>query len=248
MKNVKRIISILLVVSMLVCSNLTVFASESLNYYYVEKEMQTESRIQANGRIQTKTIWDFIDIAMAGASWYDVIKDPSLKNVGWAILDTAAIAPLVPSSKWVREGSKYTIPISELKKLASTPSGKNKLLKSLKVTKATSKLNEAAELAKNYKLTEGTYQYHIVKDHGYNSIKQNKSKFYKTFDIKKGIKDTLLGDSKISDNTDGRAGYIFKKTYSQPIGVSSNGKTPFKVLKVVLSRDGYVITAYPVNK
>lgn len=248
MKNVKRIISILLAVSMLVCSNLTVFASESLNYYYVEKEMQTESRMQTNGRIQTKTIWDFIDIAMAGASWYTLIQEPSLKNVGWAILDTAAIAPLVPSSKWVREGSKYTIPISELKKLASTSSGRNKLLKALKVTKATSKLNEAAELAKNYKLTEGTYKYHILQDHGYNSIKQNKSKFYKTFDIKRGIRDTLLGDSKISDNTASRTGYIFKKTYPHPIGVSSNGKTPLNVLKVVLSPEGYVITAYPVNK
>lgn len=235
MYKVKKVICILLSIVILSFQNLTIFASEPLTYYYVEKE------------VETRTVWDFVDIAMAGASWYDLIKDPSLKNLAWAVLDTAAIAPLVPSSRWIREGSKYIIPIDEIKKLASTQAGKEKLLKALKVEKTASKLDEIAKLAKNYKLTESQFKDHILKYHGYNSTVKNKSKFYQTFDIKKGIKETLTNDSIIKNNTKNREGYIFEKTYSYAIGVDSDGKKTLKTLRVVLDKNGYVKTAFPTK-
>lgn len=52
------------------------------------------------------TPWDVIDIAMAGASWSDLLKDPSLRNLGYAVLDTAALAPLIPSTGYLRHGNK----------------------------------------------------------------------------------------------------------------------------------------------
>ena len=153
-KNISKfMLSIMLIMSMIVNTNSFVYASTSdssnLTYYYVEQETDLY------------TVWDFVDIAMAGESWYHLLNEPSLKNLTWAILDTAAIAPIIPSTKWIRQGAKYSIPISEIKKLASTASGKSKLIKSLKVTSKSSKLKEIANLAKNYTLTESRYQNHI---------------------------------------------------------------------------------------
>lgn len=241
MHKMKKLLSILLSVFILFSSSFTVLAnepidlSEELNYYYIEEE------------VQARSLWDFVDIAMAGASWYELLKDPSLRNLSWAVLDTAAIAPLIPSSRWIRQGAKYAIPMGEIKKLASTSSGKNKLLKALKVTKPVSKLDEIAKLAKNYKLTNSQYTNHILKNHAYNTAVPNKSKFYKNFDIKRGIKETLTSDSIIKNNTNSREGYIFIKKYSKAIGTTSNGKTPLYNLKVVLDKKGYVVTAYPIK-
>ncbi len=94
---------------------------------------------------------------------------------------------------------------------------------------------------------ESWYRDHIWKLHGYNSVRKNKSKFKKGFDIKKGIKDTLTSNSIIQNNTKSRDGYIFIKKYSNYIGFDKDGKTKLYRLKVVLSNEGKVVTAYPIK-
>ena len=199
-----------------------------------------------NNEKQSRTLWDFLDIGMPGLSWYDVLKEPSFKNIGWAILDTAAIAPLIPSSAYIRKCGKLTVSTSSLKKLASSTKGKNAIKKSLKVTKVNSELLRISKLAKNYKLTEFRYKKHILAFHGANSTKKNKSKFISAFDIKKGIRDTLTNDSIIKNNTKCREGYIFTKTYKGTIGHDTKGRK-LNTIKVVLNKDGTVNTAYPIK-
>ncbi|HEM3527204.1 TPA: hypothetical protein U1B46_001863 [Streptococcus suis] len=100
---------------------------------------------------------------------------------------------------------------------------------------------------KNKKLTEETYNNHILDRHGPHSTKPNKSKFYDDFDIKKEIEDTL-NDPKtvIQPNTKGREGGIITKTFDSPIGISPTGKQQ-STIKIVVDSDGKVITAYPVK-
>lgn len=209
-------------------------------YYYFDNELGVQSR----------AIWDFVDVAMAGASWYDLIKDPSFKNLGWALLDTAAIAPLIPSSAYVRKGSKYVITTSSIKKLAATTSGKNAIRRALttvvKSSLSSSDLNKALTLGRKYKLTESQYINHIVKRHGMYSNLPDKSKFLSNSSIKSLINSTLKDSTKIMKNTDGRAGYIYIKKFSSPVGIDKNGKKVYQV-KVVLDSNGYVVTAFPYN-
>lgn len=36
----------------------------------------------------TRTVWDVLDVVMAGASWAEFFGEPSFANLGWAVLDT----------------------------------------------------------------------------------------------------------------------------------------------------------------
>jgi len=54
------------------------------------------------------TAWDVIDVGMAAWSWYDFVKKPSLSNLGFALLDTSAVLPIIPSSGYFRNGLKGT--------------------------------------------------------------------------------------------------------------------------------------------
>ena len=238
-KKIKIILNILFIIVFLLSSTNNIYANKSITsdfiYYYIEDDLEVYN------------LWDFVDIVMAGESWCDLLKDPSFKNLSWAILDSVAIAPLIPSTKWIRHGAKYVLPMSEIKKLASTTSGKKKLKKAIKVTSKSSELKKITNLAKNYILTENRYREHIWKLHGYNSVRKNKSKFKKGFNIKKGIKDTLTSDSIIKNNTKSREGYIFIKKYSNYIGFDKDRKTKLYRLKVVLSSEGKIITAYPIK-
>lgn len=104
---------------------------------------------------------------------------------------------------------------------------------------------EVFDLADNYKLSDETFNNHILDRHGPNSTYGNKSHFNSGFDIKEGIDNTLRGDNfVVGPNTAGREGYIFEQTFSYPIGTSSNGK-PLYTLKVVIDEAGNVITAFP---
>ena len=108
-----------------------------------------------------------------------------------------------------------------------------------------SKLQEVLNTADNYKLSDDTFNKHIVKIHGSNSTISGKSHFNADFDIKSGIESTLKGDNFIvKPNTDGRSGYIFEQTFKDSIGVNTKGK-PISTLKVVIDEIGNVITAYP---
>ncbi len=51
-----------------------------------------------------KTPWDILDIAFAVMSVKDAIKNPTWSNIGWAIADVGALAPLVPSTRGFRMG------------------------------------------------------------------------------------------------------------------------------------------------
>ena len=106
------------------------------------------------------------------------------------------------------------------------------------------KLQEVCDIATNYKLSEDTFDNHILERHGANST-YNKSHFNSDFDIKDGIDTTLKGDNFIAkSNTGGRGGYIFEQTFKEPIGNNSKGK-PICTLKVVIDESGNVITAFP---
>ena len=82
-----------------------------------------------------------------------------------------------------------------------------------------------------------TFVNHILDRHGPNSSYTNKSHFNSSFDIKSGIESTLKGDNFIlKPNTNGRNGYIFEQTFSNPIGTNVNGK-PLNTLKAVIDEN-----------
>lgn len=244
MKKFKKKI-ILFLIFALFASNLSVLMPN--NYIYAN-ELDDIYYYDNNSTMQSRTIWDFADIALAGASWYTLTKDPSLKNLGWALLDTAAIAPLIPSTAYIRKGSKYVVSQKSIEKLAKTKKGKSEIRKALttvaKSTLSSKDLNKALSLARKYKLTNKQYTNHILKNHAHNTKLKNKSKFLKEFNIKSGIKETLKDSNKITKNTNNRPGYIYIKKFSKPVGVDSKGKKVYQ-LKVVLDSAGSVVTAYP---
>lgn len=92
--------------------------------YYVDSQYHQKRK--------KRSLWDALDVVMAGASWADFFKDPSLKNLGWATLDTAALLPLLPSTAYFRKGGKLVLKTSEVKKLAKTSKGKAAIKKALK--------------------------------------------------------------------------------------------------------------------
>lgn len=91
-------------------------------YYVVEKY-----------KLRERSFWDLVDVVMAGASWADFFKDPSWSNLGWAVLDTASILPLLPSTAYVRKGGKILLKIDEVAKFAKTSEGKNALKAAMRV-------------------------------------------------------------------------------------------------------------------
>lgn len=128
--------------------------------------------------IKPRTIWDALDVVMAGASWADFFKEPSLANLGWAALDTVSLLPILPSSAYIRKGGKLLLNVDEVKKLAKTPEGLEKIKKALKATDKVSDILEAGrKLAKKYTLSDSVYRDHIVKLHSFYSKEKNKSKF-----------------------------------------------------------------------
>ena len=128
--------------------------------------------------IKPRTIWDALDVVMAGASWADFFKEPSLANLGWAALDTVSLLPILPSSAYIRKGGKLLLNVDEVKKLAKTPEGLEKIKKALKATDKVSDILEAGrKLAKKYTLSDSVYRDHIVKLHSFYSKEKNKSEF-----------------------------------------------------------------------
>ncbi|MCH5281426.1 MAG: hypothetical protein J1E61_08140 [Lachnospiraceae bacterium] len=101
------------------------------------------------------------------------------------------------------------------------------------------------EGGKGYTLTTSTLNGHIIARHGPDSKEPGKSRFNKGVNIEKEIGDTITDKgSKQSPNTAGRPGTIYEKTYSTPIGVDCKGRA-VSTLKVVVGKDGKVITAFP---
>lgn len=207
--------------------------------YYVDKNYHNP--------IKPRVVWDALDVVMAGASWADFFNEPSLANLGWAALDTISLLPALPSSAYIRKGGKHLLDVAEVKKLAKTPDGLSKIKNALKVTNKTSDILEAGrKLAKRYTLSDSVYRDHIVSLHSFYSKEKDKSKFIKNFDIKKAIRETLT-DSKsiVSQNTNGRPGFIFIKNFGKKIG--TEGNKSLNRMKVVIDQYGKVVTAYPIK-
>ncbi|HHV53887.1 MAG TPA: hypothetical protein GXX55_00300 [Firmicutes bacterium] len=51
-----------------------------------------------------EAFWDVLDFAFAAWSWKSFIAAPSLQTLAWALLDTAGLLPVVPSSSVLRRG------------------------------------------------------------------------------------------------------------------------------------------------
>lgn len=98
-----------------------------------ETEYGTMYYVEGNdGAVQTHTLWDVADVVMAGASWAELLANPSWGNFAWAVLDTAAIAPLLPSSAYVRQGGKVFLNSDAVAKLAKTAKGRKAIKAALK--------------------------------------------------------------------------------------------------------------------
>lgn len=50
------------------------------------------------------TFWDVLDCLMAAISWSEYFECPSLYALGWAIIDTVSLLPVIPSVSYARRG------------------------------------------------------------------------------------------------------------------------------------------------
>lgn len=109
-------------------------------YYVVEKH-----------KLRERSFWDVVDVVMAGVSWADFFKDPSWSNLGWAVLDTASILPLLPSTAYVRKGGKILLKIDEVAKFAKTSKGKQVLKSAMKIHKLANVTYDLKQVQKKFK-------------------------------------------------------------------------------------------------
>ncbi|MGL5439677.1 MAG: colicin D domain-containing protein [Filifactoraceae bacterium] len=156
-----KIISFILTLSMIFSMNIPAFASETENFsnpqtsYIVISSQETEFGtiyyVKEDGKPQTRTLWDILDIAMAGYSWSKLLQEPSWGNFGWAVLDTAALLPLLPSTAYVREGGKVLLKADDFAKFAKTDKGKAAIKSAMKTYKLASVTYDAKQLQSKFK-------------------------------------------------------------------------------------------------
>lgn len=99
---------------------------------------------------------------MAGKSWADLLANPTWGNFGWAILDTAALLPLLPSSAYFRQGGKVLLDADEVAKFAKTVNGKTAVEAAMKAFKYSDGITEKAIKAINKKF-KGTEAAKVLK-------------------------------------------------------------------------------------
>ena len=176
-KLTKRLLSFVLIISMVSGFSLPIFAAESedisvntfnedtadiqdvqdiqdIEYILidtVETPYGTAYYVQLNDGTQVASLWDIVDIIMAGKSWADLFFEPSLANSGWAILDTAALLPVLPSSAYFRQGGKTLLKSDEVAKFAKTAKGKTAVKAALKTFKYSDGITQKAAKAINKK-------------------------------------------------------------------------------------------------
>ena len=157
----KRIISFILVLSMVFTMTSTAFASEQDFKAYTlvqtaESPYGTVYYVTDQQGRQTRTVWDVVDIVMAGASWAKLFSDPSWGNFGWAVLDTAAILPALPSTAYFRKGGKILLKPEEVAKFAKTSKGKRTIQAAMKTYRNADGITPKAikEINRKFKGTE----------------------------------------------------------------------------------------------
>ncbi|MFW5651832.1 MAG: hypothetical protein ACOCNC_10740 [Acetivibrio ethanolgignens] len=64
-----------------------------------------------------------------------MFANPSWGNFGWAVLDTAALLPVLPASAYFRKGGKTFLKIDEVAKFAITSKGKKAVSVAMKTYK-----------------------------------------------------------------------------------------------------------------
>lgn len=140
MKNIiKKIISFLLIITLFVWTSLNSFwfnsniKNDIKDYNIIlEKESSFWKIYYITEKYESRAIspWDVADVIMAWDSWAELFNEPSWSNFWWAILDTAAIAPLVPSTSWIRKWWKKVLKDDALKNLSKKD--KEKVKKAIK--------------------------------------------------------------------------------------------------------------------
>lgn len=88
---------------------------------------------------------------MAGASWAKLFSEPSWGNFGWAVLDTAALLPVLPSTAYFREGGKVILKVDEVAKFAKTSKGKTAIKSAMKTYKLATVTYDAKQLQSKFK-------------------------------------------------------------------------------------------------
>lgn len=162
-KLTNQIISFILSLSILCSLSTTAFAAgptkaivvDGIGSYTVVSTVDTDYGpiyfVKEDGKPQTRTLWDILDIAMAGKSWSDLLKEPSWGNFAWAVLDTAALLPLIPSTAYVREGGKILLKADDFVKFAKTTKGKKAISAAMKTYKLASVSFDAKQLQRKFK-------------------------------------------------------------------------------------------------
>lgn len=144
----KKLLSLILTLSLVLSLSVPTFAAEKDSTVYFENTLGSYTTIEEvetpygtayyvkkHGDIQTRSIWDVVDILMAGASWANLFANPSWENFGWAVLDTAALLPVLPASAYFRKGGKTFLKIDEVAKFAITSKGKKAVSAAMKTYK-----------------------------------------------------------------------------------------------------------------
>lgn len=121
-------------------TNTPVFANEPIESKYRvisvnETPYGTAFYVKKNTMIQPRSFWDVVDVLMTGKSWANLFSEPSWANFGWAVLDTAAILPLLPSTAYFRQGGKVMLKVDEVAKFAKTSKGKRVIKSAMKTFK-----------------------------------------------------------------------------------------------------------------
>lgn len=68
---------------------------------------------------------------MAVSSWAELFNEPNVSNTAWAILDTAALLPIIPSLRYVKNPQEAGKVIAEFGK--KSKENMDKILRAFKV-------------------------------------------------------------------------------------------------------------------
>ena len=173
-----KLISFILMIAMVFTTTIPAFAStnthntveESSGMYTLvsteETEYGTVYYITDSDGVQTRSLWDLVDVLMAGASWAKLFSQPSWGNFGWAVLDTAALLPLLPSSAYFREGGKVFLKVDEVAEFAKTSDGSKAISSAMKTFQYSEGIADKAvkEINKKFKGTEGKKVLQLFED------------------------------------------------------------------------------------